>query len=235
MEAMTTMLSEQIPAPAATRAERPLSLIPYAVVLVLLLAAVPAMRMAGNAHVPDKYATNVGLKELPKQVNEWAGKDQELDELSLSELEPDDYVWRTYTDPNGIPLDFMVVYGHLKKTFHSPGFCLPGGGWQIEQKSETPVDGGGLPMAMNLFRIQRDYEGHTYKQVVLYAFVQGDRSTPSLITHNLNLLRAHLLRERSTGALVRVIMPVVSTDDVAVTRAKAFLNAIYPDVKKRIG
>jgi EpsI family protein len=227
------MLSEKT-APAPRR-ERPVSLVHYAVVVVLLLAAVPAMRLAGHAHAPDKYATNVGLTDLPTQVAEWTGKDQQLDELSLSELEPDDYVWRTYTDPNGIPLDFLVVYGHLKKTFHSPGFCLPGGGWQIDQKSETPAKGAGLPMQMNLFHIQRDYEGHTYRQIVLYTFLQGDRATPSLITHNLNLLRAHIRHQRSTGALVRVIVPVVSTDDVAISRAKDFINEIYPDLRKRIG
>lgn len=218
-----------------TRLNRPIALWHYALVVILLLGAIPVMNAAGSAHVPDKFATNVGLTDLPKQIEEWKGVDQKLDPISLKELQPDDYVWRTYTDPNGIPLDFMVVYGHLKKTFHSPGFCLPGGGWQIEQKSETPVDGGGLPIEMNLFRIQHDYEGRTYKQVVLYAFVQGDRSTPSLITHNLNLLRAHLLRQRSTGALVRVIIPVVSTDDVAIARAKDFLHVMYPKVRERIG
>lgn len=224
-----------MPSNDTARRNRPAAFWHYLLVTALLLGAIPVMKAAGNAHQPDKYATNVGLSKLPLTVAEWKGEDQKLDKISLQELEPDDYVWRTYTDPNGIPLDFMVVYGHLKKTFHSPGFCLPGGGWQIEQKSETPVDGGGMPVDMNLFRIQRDYEGHTYKQIVLYAFVQGDRSTPSLITHNLNLLRAHLLRQRSTGALVRVIIPVVSSDDVAVARAKDFLRGIYPQVRQRIG
>lgn len=218
-----------------SRRARPAALWHYLLVVALLLGALPAMKVAGTAHAPDRYATNVGLAKLPLRVAEWSGKNQELDSLSLKELQPDDYLWRTYTDPNGIPLDFMVVYGHLKKTFHSPGFCLPGGGWQIEQKSEMPVDSGGLPIDMNLFRIQRDFEGHTYKQIVLYAFVQGDRSTPSLITHNLNLLRAHMLRQRSTGALVRVVIPVVSTDDVAIARAKDFLRAVYPQVRERIG
>jgi EpsI family protein len=230
------MLSEQAPTHTPPpRRERSASLVHYIVVAALLLAAMPLMKMAADAHVPDKYATGVGLNELPKQVDEWKGEDRKLDKLSLQELEPDDYVWRVYTDPNGIPLDFLVVYGHLKKTFHSPGFCLPGGGWQIDQKSEMPVDSGGLPMEMNLFHIQREYEGHDYKQVVLYTFVQGENSTPSLITHNLNLLKARMLHERSTGALVRVIIPVVSTDDVAIARAKDFINRIYPDVRKRIG
>ena len=116
------MLTEKTPVEAATaRANRPISLVHYIVAVVLLLGAAPVMKMAGAAHVPDKYATNVGLDKLPLQVAEWKGKDIELDKVSLEELEPDDYVWRTYTDPNGIPLDFMVVYGHLKKTFHSPG------------------------------------------------------------------------------------------------------------------
>ena len=230
------MLTEKTaPQAPVERANRPIALVHYIVVVVLLLGALPVLKMAGDAHVPDKYATNVGLNKLPMQVAEWNGEEMKLDDISLQQLQPDDYVWRTYTDPNGIPLDFMVVYGHLKQTFHSPGFCLPGGGWRIDLKSETPSKGGGLPIQMNLFQIQREYEGHSYRQIVLYAFLQGDRATPSLITHNLNLLRAHLRHERSTGALVRVIIPVVSTDDVALTRAKDFINRIYPDLRKRIG
>jgi hypothetical protein len=163
------LTDETTPRAPEARANRPIALAHYIVVVVLLLGAIPVLKMAGDAHVPDKYATNVGLKELPVRVAEWTGKDMELDAVSLEQLQPDDYVWRTYTDPNGIPLDFMVVYGHLKQTYHSPGFCLPGGGWQIDQKSETPSKGGGLPIQMNLFQIQRDYEGHTYRQNELYA------------------------------------------------------------------
>ena len=207
----------------------------WILVLALFLLTAPLVRMADSMKVPDEYSRNVGLRELPLVVGEWTGKDQDLDKLSLDLLKPDDYVLRTYRDPVGWPLDFLVVYGHLKQSFHSPGFCLPGGGWQIMQKSEEPVTTGGLPIEMNRFLIQRVIDGQGIKQVVLYCFVQGDNATPSLMKHNLNLLMAHFQQKRRTGALVRVIIPVVSTEDVAVARAKDFITRIYPELKKRIG
>lgn len=213
----------------------PIGVMRWIIVLALFLLTAPLVRMADSMKVPDQYSRSVGLRELPLVVGEWTGKDDDLDALSLDLLKPDDYVLRTYQDPVGIPLNFLVVYGHLKQSFHSPGFCLPGGGWQIMQKSEEPVTAGGLPIEMNRFLIQRVIDGHDIKQVVIYCFVQGDNATSSLMRHNWNLLMAHFQQKRRTGALMRVIIPVVSTEDVAVARAKDFITRIYPELKKRIG
>lgn len=214
---------------------KPSSPIRWIIVLALFLLTAPLMKMADGMKAGDEYSHNVGLKDLPRQVSEWKGTDHELDKLSLDLLMPDDYLWRSYEDPSGLPLDFLVVYGHLKQTFHSPGFCLPGGGWQIVQKSEVPVASGGLPMEMNLFLIQRVIDGQDVKQVVMYSFMQGDNATSSLVKHNWNLLMAHFKQTRRTGALVRVIIPVTSTEDAAVARATDFITRIYPDLRKRIG
>lgn len=216
-------------------APRPVSVTRYLLAAALLLITVPLMGLADATDRESLYTGKVGLSDLPKQVNEWTGKEYPLDDLSLEQLTPDDYVWRIYEDPYGVPLDFMVVYGHLKQTFHSPGFCLPGGGWQIAAKSEAKADSSGLPVPMNLFHIQKDFEGRQYRQVVLYCFVQGDNATPSLMKHNLNLLKARLLHQRATGALVRVTVPIYSTEDVAIARAKTFINTIYPELRQRIG
>lgn len=207
----------------------------WVIVLALFLLTAPLVKMADRMKAPDSFSHPVGLKSLPTQVADWKGTDYDLDKLSLDLLKPDDYLWRRYQDPVGLPLDFLVVYGHLKQSFHSPGFCLPGGGWQIVQKSEAPVDAGGLPMDMNVFLIQRVIEGHDLKQVVMYSFLQGDNATPSLMKHNWNLLMAHFKQTRRTGALVRVIVPVTSTEDAAVAQAKDFISRIYPELRKRIG
>jgi EpsI family protein len=214
----------------------------FLVVFVLLVLTVPVMRMADGSEDLGKYPKKVDLTSLPRNVGpEQDGKDIDLDKVSISELDPDDYLWRVYTRPYSyrgtlypIPLDFLVVYGHKKQTFHSPGFCLPGGGWQIVSKSDAPVDADGLPMPMNLFQIQREIKGQQAKQVVLYCFVQGDRATSSLVAHNVNLLRARIRHQRPTGALVRVIVPVVTTEDEAIGRGKEFISRIYHELRKRL-
>lgn len=234
---------QQSPAPNSHGPRILSTMVRYGVLLALFLLTAPLVRMADAMKQPDEFSRDVGLRNLPTQVGEWTavpsqpgkGINGELDKVSLDLLKPDDYVWRTYTDRIGIPLDYLVVYGHLKQTFHSPGFCLPGGGWQIMEKSDEPVSAGGLPIDMNLFLIQRVIRGQDVKQVVLYCFVQGDNATPSLVKHNWNLLMTHFKHTRRTGALVRVIIPVTSTQDEAVARAKDFITRIYPDMRKCIG
>lgn len=232
------------PAPESARpARQPVSLARFIIVLALFVGTMPLMRMADGSTTLGRFPVAIGLKELPREVGpEVNGTDYDLDDFSLSQLEPDEYLWRRYTQPfvwqdktYDIPLDFMVVYGHKKSTFHSPGFCLPGGGWQIVAKSDIPLDSHGLPMPMNLFAIQRSIEGQQARQVVVYSFVQGDRATPNLIVHNMNLLRARILHERPTGALVRVVVPVVTSESEATERATEFIKAIYPDLRQRIG
>lgn len=206
------------------------------IVLALFLLTVPLMRKADGMQAPDQFSHNIGLRQLPLKVAGWTcKKDEDLDALSLDQLKPDDYVLRSYQDAVGLPLNFLVVYGHLKQTFHSPGFCLPGGGWQIMEKSDEPVKAGGMPIDMNRFLIQRVIEGQDVKQVVLYCFVQGDNATPSLMTHNWNLLKTHFKQQRRTGALIRVIIPAYPTEDFAVKRAKDFLSRLYPELKQRLG
>ncbi len=46
-------------------------------------------------------------------------------------LQPDAYLGRIYRRTDGYPVDLSFVFGHRKQTFHSPGFCLLGGGWNI--------------------------------------------------------------------------------------------------------
>ena len=244
---MMTEPNDSVATPATVEGPRlakpPVALARYIVVLVLFLCTVPLMRMADGSTTLGQFPTDIGLKDLPRDVGlERNGADSDLDEISLSQLEPDEYLWRRYTKiysyqgkSYDIPLDFMVVYGHKKSTFHSPGFCLPGGGWQIVAKSDIPLDSHGLPLPMNLFAIQRSVEGQQARQMVIYSFVQGDRATSNLIVHNINLLRARILHERPTGALVRVVVPVVTSEADAVQRATDFMTAIYPDLRKRIG
>jgi EpsI family protein len=173
------------------------------------------------------------LSLVPTAFDGWRSTEHMLDDVSLDLLEPDGVLWRTYTDPEGLPLDFLVVYGHQKKTFHSPGFCLPGGGWEVAEKRRLALEIPGLSeqeMDANLFRIQN--QGRN--QIVIYWFAHGSTTTPSLFKHNLNLLFSRVFHRRATGALVRVLAPVITTEDDAVRRAIQLLSGVYPEVSRQI-
>lgn len=207
---------------------RPVALWRYLLVLALLLGCVPALRVAASEQVSEGAYGKVGLSDLPRRYNDWSViRTEKLDQVSLDELIPDDYVSRTYALPNRIWIDTLVVYGHTKKTFHSPGFCLPGGGFVIESKE---VVREGLPVPMNLFRMRKD-DVHL---LVLYTFVQDNKASTTVFGHNWNLLKARLQHKRATGALIRFITPVWPDEEVTLERVNTFIRAIYPDIQARI-
>lgn len=220
--------------------DRPVTLARYITVIVLLLVTIPLAAVAQRGVSGGQYGS-VNLKNVPawKQVGEWSThQDNTLSDIEMTELEPDDYLSRIYAHPSGLWLDYLVVYGHLKKTFHEPAFCLPGGGFNIEKTGNLEAGKQGLPVSMGYFLIQKEYEeqGQTInvKLVVLYSYLQGDHSTPNLAAHNWNLLKARMGRKVATGAFVRVIIPVAESEEAAIARATEFLKGAYPDLNKKL-
>jgi EpsI family protein len=201
-------------------------------ILCALFAAALWLQSLGRlASSPVKGGAE--LSRIPARFGGWRSEEHKLDAVSARLLEPDAVLWRTYVDPEGRPLDFLVVYGHRKKSFHSPGFCLPGSGWEVAAKERLTLKIPGAPggsVEANLFRIQNK----GVQQLALYWFAHGRTTTPSLFQHNLNLLKSRLMHRRAFGALVRVVVPVVTTEQDALRRAVVFLREVYPEVNRQI-
>lgn len=201
-------------------------------ILSALFAAALLLQSLGR---PADLPVNGGAKlsGVPAEFGGWRSEEHKLDAVSARLLEPDAVLWRTYVDSEGRPLDFLVVYGHRKKSFHSPGFCLPGSGWEVAAKERLTLEIPGAPggsVEANLLRIQNK----GVQQLALYWFVHGRATTPSLFQHNLNLLKSRLMRRRAFGALVRVVVPVLTTEQDALKRAVVFLKEVYPEVNRQI-
>ncbi|MEJ5250293.1 MAG: exosortase C-terminal domain/associated protein EpsI [Armatimonadota bacterium] len=162
-------------------------------------------------------------------------QEQDLDDLSKQMLTPDAYIVRNYANEVGYPVNVLVIYGHQKNTFHSPGYCLPGGGWAIQKKEveRVPVvapDGREYEAEMNRFLLQKNEQ----KQVVLYCFVEGGRVTPSIFRHNWYLLQDRLLHRPAMGALLRIIVPVADNEQRAAEIARAFARELVPIVQHQL-
>lgn len=160
---------------------------------------------------------------------------QDLDDLSKQMLTPDAYIVRNYADASGYPVSVLVIYGHQKNTFHSPGYCLPGGGWAIQKKEveRVPVvapDGRQYEAEMNRFLLQKNEQ----KQVVLYCFIEGGRVTPSIFRHNWYLLQDRLLHRPAMGALLRIIVPAADNEEQAAEIARSFARELVPIVQHQL-
>jgi len=202
------------------------------VMLALLLAAQAALWAMRPA--PASGIT-VRTDRIPLRIADWRGRDLgPFDRVTLDMLQPDGYLNRQYADADGWPVQLAVVCGHRKNTFHSPGFCLLGGGWNITDKSRLGFRPAGADrsIAVNRFLLERDGA----QAVVLYYYLAGGgRATPSWVAHQAYLAwdRAH--RRRGEGALVRLIVPVASDPGAATRHGLDLLRLLHPYFIQLIG
>jgi len=97
---------------------------------------------------------------------------------------------------------------------HSPKSCLPGDGWQIKSFDQVGVDGvkiHGQPLRVNRSVIKKGDS----MQLVYYWFLERGRVETSEYLAKWSIFRDALTRNRTDGALVRLVMPVPPTSDVA--------------------
>lgn len=181
---------------------------------------------ASPASTPD-------LSRLPLVLRGWQGIERgALDDASLEMLDPDAYLLREYARSDGYPVDLSILFGHKKNTFHSPGFCLLGGGWNILRKSRRSLDLGdnGGDVLVNEFLLQRGGE----QRMVLYWYVCHGATTPSFVQFRSHLLRNRVLRRPTWGALIRVSAPVAESQEEAAQASEDLLREIHPDLQEEL-
>ena len=181
---------------------------------------------ASPAFTPD-------LSRVPLVLQDWQGTERgALDGDSLEMLDPDAYLLREYTRSDGYPVDLSILFGYRKTTFHSPGFCLLGGGWNILRKARRSLDlgdGGGEVLA-NEFLLQRGGE----QRMVLYWYVSHGATTPSFMQFRYHLLRNRVLRRPTWGALIRVSAPIAGSQEEAAKASEDLLREIHPDLREEL-
>jgi EpsI family protein len=193
--------------------------------VIAMLAATPAL--AWLARSPGAGTVRVPTDQVPMRVGDWKGRDLgSLDRTSQTMLQPDAAIVRLYRDRVGREAELTVVYGHKKTAFHSPGECLLGGGWNIIAKQRARLALRGRPVVVNRFLIQKENR----RAVVIYAYAQGERVTPSWVKHQLYLAGDRARGGLAMGALVRVILPVQGSEAATDEAGLRFMATALPSV-----
>ena len=180
--------------------------------------------------VPDAA---LPVSKVPVRAAGWSGQDLgPYDDLTMKMLAPDAYLNREYVSADGLRVHLAAIYGHRKTTFHSPGFCLLGGGWNITSKSRLAFRAGaGDAIPVNRFILNR--EGH--EAVVLYYYIEDHRATTSWVKHQAYLAWDRVRRGRAAGALVRLTVPVTASPEQATQRGLGLLKALHPSLVSVVG
>ena len=206
----------EVPEPiaGATPGEHKLSA-PFLATIPLLVVALVAFKSLENKVeiIPERQE----FISFPDQIKDWEGTRSSMDPQFISALTGmTDYIISDYKHELG-NVNFYVAYYDTQKagsSIHSPRSCLPGGGWVIKDLQTVAlndVDFRGKPLEVNRALIQMGES----RQLVYYWFQQRGRNITNEYLAKWYLFWDSLTRNRTDGALVRVIARVNENEEVA--------------------
>jgi exosortase D (VPLPA-CTERM-specific) len=219
LRALETSLRFRVHSPATSM---------FATTLVLL-AGVLAVSLPNRAEaVPGRTS----FEGFPMQIGNWAGVRQNLDPADAAQLQLDDYLLAEFRTPGTVPVNFYVAWYDTQRagrSVHSPNSCLPGEGWKIHSLTQVDVPGAavdGTPLRAN--RVVVEFGGH--RQLVYYWFQQRGRVITNEYMVKGQLFWDGLARNRSDGALVRMVAPLPdpSSDSQVEQQLVSFIQEAAP-------
>ena len=202
---------------------------PQFVVAVILLAG--TLVLAQTVEFREKIPPAKSFAAFPLQVGEWTGKRDVMEEKFVKELDLSDYVIVDYVNGAHAVNFYTAYYESQRKgeSIHSPETCLPGSGWEFKNAGSVTLpltSRDGKPMRVNKAFMEKG----AYKQLSYFWFPQRDRVLTNAWELKLYNFWDALTRQRTDGALVRLITPVYPNESVedADKRLVSFTREIVP-------
>lgn len=196
--------------------------------VALLVLAVFFLHSHSRAEVLPPH---LNVSQFPAQIGAWDGKTLTIPSEDLSVLGPGEFLERLYRNPEvAAGIDLFLAYFPSQRTgdtIHSPKHCLPGSGWTPVKASVIQVPWGeGNVLHANDYVLQLGMN----KEIVVYWFQSQGRTVASEYWQRFYLITNALRTNRTDGALVRVITPVMPGESVngATDRALGFTKTILP-------
>jgi EpsI family protein len=170
------------------------------------------------------------LRDLPYTMENWKGQEQPLPEQIVQAVGVSDYTNRVYFQPSEPPVQLYIGYYASQRTgetMHSPKNCLPGAGWEpISAGYATIPLTTARQIVVNDYIIQKDLS----KEMVLYWYQGRGRVIASEYAGKFWTVTDAISRNRTDGALVRLITPVNDGEAKARMRLIGFAQSLFPDL-----
>lgn len=179
----------------------------------------------------EKIPVNRPLSDFPLAVSGWEGGQLTMEQEVINELDLNDYLISDFKDDNGRSVNLYVAYYERQRkgeSIHSPASCMPAGGWVFRKSGKTLVQlkNRDTPFPVNRAFMQKGES----KQLSFFWFpMRGRILTNAYEMKIYNFLDA-LTRQRTDGALVRLITPIFEDETVetAEARLQGFMEDIVP-------
>jgi EpsI family protein len=209
------------------------------VIIVLLVSTIFVLESRGDV---DRVPPSEPLAQMPRNFGPWTSRDVPLTDDTLEVLGKGDFLNRIYTfEPTGEktsvpPISVFIGYFASQRTgqtMHSPQNCLPGAGWTFDSQKYTQIqDINGKTYDVGEYVISN---GET-KQFVIYWYQAHGRSIPNEYVAKGHMVLDAIRTNRTDGALVRVITPVLPSEplETAEARATQFTQQMAPNLPRFI-
>jgi EpsI family protein len=202
-------------------------MIKRAVILAVLIlgAGLYGTRLSGH----EVSVPRTSLTELPLHIGDWRARGEEpVEDEVLQVLGVDEYVNRTYVNGAGQPLSLYIGYYASQRqgdTIHSPQNCLPGSGWQPVESSRISLATADGRFPVNRYVIEKSLN----RQVVYYWYQGRGRIVANDYANKFWLMFDAATRHRTSGSLVRIVVPEIPQLPGAADRAASeFARGIAP-------
>ena len=185
------------------------------------------------------------LVNFPMTLMDWRGQHAgDFEPKILAVLGVSEYLNRVYVAGGGAP-EVGLYVGYYKsqrqgESMHSPMNCLPGSGWQpiMSGRSIIPIQpedalSAGLPrgapsIEVNRYVVQKGLD----KLLVLYWYQSHGRVVASEYWGRFYMVADSIRMNRTDGALIRVVVPILDSGPSAEGRAERtgidFVQAMFP-------
>jgi EpsI family protein len=194
---------------------------------LITLTAILLQARGRTENIPSRLP----LSAFPARLGNWSGRDVPLDQDTLDVLGPGDFLVRDYrASDQPAPTNLYIAYFPSQRTgdtIHSPKNCLPGGGWTpVEDSRIMLAFPGHIPFPANRYVIAKAGA----RQLVLYWYWAHNRGVASEYWAKFYLVKDSIRMNRSDGALVRIVTPMLpgETLDAAQQRLLPFASHVVP-------
>jgi EpsI family protein len=191
----------------------------FGIAAALMLATAIVLQ----AHSRSEYfPPREPIGTLPSHIDGWTGTDETLDQQTLEILGPGEFLVRDYENATASQpwINLYIAYFPTQKagdTIHSPNHCLPGAGWVPTSREIVRIarpDGSTFPA--NRYVVSKGAE----RQLVLYWFQAHGRAVASEYWAKYFLVVDSVRMNRSDGALVRLMTPMVEGESTKAAQAR---------------
>ncbi len=116
------------------------------------------------------------------------------------------------------------------KAIHSPKNCLRGAGWEAAESKQVTITTAMGSMLVNRHLLQKDDQ----RALVLYWYQGRGRVRASEYVVKWDLLRDAALRKRSEEALVRIVVPITSSEEQSFGLAERVAAEVAPALEEAL-